>query len=291
MPSGPVRATPPRIRHALRQWVLLSRIIRDAEELLLLTDYDGTLTPIVATPEQARLSAAVRAALRSVARLPGVRVGVVSGRSLRVVRRLVRIPGIIYVGNHGFEIGGCGLQFTHPRVKRSEHTLRRIAGQLCTALGTVRGSRVEAKGVSLSIHWRQVAARDVARFRRVVQRVLRPWVAGRHVRVTRGKRVVEVRPPLAWDKGRSVEWIARQARHPRRVRVCYLGDDRTDEDAFRAVNRLKGISIVIGRRRLTAARWWLMDAQEVHELLQRILDVRDHRTRPAATAWVPGRDG
>lgn len=270
-------------RHALRNWATLSGIVRGATELLLLTDYDGTLTPIVATPAQARLSVTMETTLRRVAKLRGVRVGIVSGRSLRAVRRRVRIPGLLYVGNHGCEIWGPGLRFTHQQAKRGEAVLRRIASQLRTALRTVRGSRVEAKGISLSVHWRQVAARDVPRFRYIIQHLLHPWVAARKVRLTRGKRIVEVRPPVAWDKGRALEWIVRQTRRPKEVTVFYLGDDRTDEDAFRSVNRLKGVSIFIGMRsRGTRARWWLVGPPEVHELLQRILDARSHRARPTS---------
>ena len=279
-----------RLRHGLRDWAVLSRTVREAEELLLLMDYDGTLTPIVATPEQAKLSTTMRTVLRQVARLPGVRLGIVSGRSLRSVRRLVRIPGLIYVGNHGCEIAGPGLSFTHPRAKRIERIMRRVASQLRAALRALHGSQVETKGMSMSVHWRRVRRRDLARFRRIVARILRPWVADRSVRVTRGKRVIEIRPPIAWDKGRAVEWIVRHGRPPKRMTVFYLGDDRTDEDAFRSANRLQGVSVFIGRRRTTTARWWLLNPSEVHELLQRILDTRPS-TRGSSRAISRGTLG
>ena len=262
------------LRHALRHWDALGRRVREAKGILLLADYDGTLTPLVAMPEEARLSATMRTLLRRLAGLRGVQVGIVSGRSLRTVRRLVRIPGVFYVGNHGFEIQGAGVQWTHPRAQRAAVHLRRVIGPLRGALADLAGARVEAKGVSLSVHWRQVAASDIPRFRRLIQQALRPWIAQGRVRVTRGKRVVEIRPPIAWDKGCSVAWIVRHLPRPRPEMVLYLGDDRTDEDAFRAVNRLRGVSIVIGRRK-TAARWWLASPAEVLELLRRFAEVRE----------------
>jgi trehalose-phosphatase len=114
---------------------------------------------------------------------------------------------------------------------------------------------------------------DVARFHRQVRRVLAVLVARGAVRVTRGKCVLEVRPQTRWDKGSAVAWLDRRC--DTRGRVLYLGDDRTDEDAFRAANRLGGISIAVGTRPgRTAARWWLPGPRDVGKLLSLILDVR-----------------
>lgn len=263
-----------RPRHALRHWSRWGRVVQDAERLLLLTDFDGTIASIKARPDEVRLDAGTAALLRRVSRLEGVRVGVVSGRSLAALRRFVRVPGLVYVGNHGLEIHGPGMRFVHPSATRTIPTMGRIARQLQAAVQGVSGALVEFKRLSLSVHWRNVPARRVPQFHRRIQAVLSPWVARRAVRVTRGKRVIEVRPPGSWDKGSAVEWLVRASRC-RRGHVLYAGDDRTDEDAFRAVNRYYGISIFVGeRRRPTAARWWLRNPQEVSELLAHIGEER-----------------
>jgi len=256
--------------------------VSNATSLLLLTDYDGTLTPIAPSPERARLSTRVASLLHQLNRAPDIQIGVVSGRALQDVRRLVGLPGLIYVGNHGMEIAGAGLRFLHPRAKRAQPVLRRIRTKLRGALRTIPGSRVEWKGLSLSIHWRLVRRAQQAEFQRAVRDVLEPWIVSRRVRMTAGKRVVEVRPPVDWDKGQAAAWIVRHSRHRPSV-ICYIGDDQTDEDAFRVVNRLRGLTIFIGSAQArTRARWRLDHPTQVRQLLRRILTARTTDSREPA---------
>lgn len=263
-----------RPQHALRDWRRLRGRVGDGRGWLVLTDYDGTLVPIRPTPAQARLSAGMRAAVSALSRARGISVGIVSGRSLDAVRRLVRLPGVVYAGNHGLELQGPGLRFVHPGARRRIPLLRRIARRLHHTLRGIPGALVESKRLSLSVHWRRIPVRHTALFHRRVKAVLSPWVARQAVRVTRGKRVVEVRPPVNWDKGAVVGWLVK-ARRCRDGCLLYLGDDRTDEDAFRAVNRLRGVSVFVGTpRRRTAARWWLRDPREVGELFTRLAEGR-----------------
>lgn len=253
-----------------REWAALSEVVRDADPLLILADYDGTLTPIRPTPEQARLDERTRTVLRRLTHRKGTKVGLVSGRSIVTLRRLVRLPRLIYVGNHGLELEGPGVRFVHPGARRNIPVLARVAGALQDALRDVPGATVEFKRLSLSVHWRLVPAGAVRRFRRRVRVALAPWVLRRLVRVTSGKRVIEVRPPVDWTKGSAVEWLLRACGGPRGTAI-YLGDDRTDEDAFRAVNCHRGISIFVGpRRRPTAARWRLSDPDTAGAWLARI---------------------
>ncbi|MBI4003984.1 MAG: trehalose-phosphatase [Candidatus Omnitrophica bacterium] len=264
-----------RPRHALDDWARLRRRLQDAKPLLLLADYDGTLAPIAPTPSQARLPRRVKLLLHRLSRVEGVQVGIVSGRAARTVRRLVGLPGVIYVGNHGGEVLGPGLRFVHREVRRHRPTIRRLEAALRRALRGVSGCLVEAKGWSVSVHWRLVKPRELSRFSGILRSSLQPWLAQRSIRVTHGKRVIEIRAPVDWDKGRSVEWLVRQTARSRRPAVWYLGDDRTDEDAFRAVNRLRGVSIFVGQRATpTAAKWRLRSPHEVVRLLNRLLRER-----------------
>lgn len=255
---------------ALANWARL-RKAAEAERLLLLTDFDGTLAPIVRDASRADISSTTRRLLRALSRYPGVRAGVVSGRALSWLRQRVNVAGLIYVGNHGMEIEGPGLRFVHPLARRHTASLLRLARELRLALGEISGAWVEAKRLTLSIHWRAVLPRDVPAFHRLTRQVLAPWVLSRKIRLTTGKRVLEIRPPIDWDKGKAVAWLI--ARH--RGLAWYLGDDRTDEDAFRAVNRLRGVSIVVGPRAApTAAQWRLRSPYEVALLLNRLLRAR-----------------
>lgn len=232
--------------------------------LLILLDYDGTLTPIRRYPGQARLSPRMRALLRALDRRPGTRVGIVSGRSIAALRRLAGLGKFLYVGNHGLEAEGPGLRYVHPGARRAVPRLRRIASELQAALRGMPGAVVEWKRLSLSVHWRAVPTAKRRAFHRRVREVLARWAG--QVRVSDGRRIVEVRPPVDWDKGRAVAWLQRRLRVPGKS-LLYAGDDRTDEDAFKRVNRAGGVTVHVGTFRNTAAAWRLDGPRDVERLL------------------------
>ena len=234
---------------------------------LLLLDYDGTLAPIRPTPELARLDPGIRRLLRRLSRRGGMQLGFISGRSLSELRKMVGVPGAVYAGNHGYELEGPGIRFTHPKAQSVSPVLARIASKLRRALRAIPGAWVESKRLSLSVHWRKVSAAHEAGFHRAVLRTVAPWIAKGRVRITPGKRVVEVRPPAAWNKGAVVAWLMRAYGCPRGG-VLYAGDDWTDEDAFRVVNRVHGISIFVGPPVTTAARWRVRGPKQMHRLLR-----------------------
>lgn len=241
-------------------------------QLMVLSDYDGTLTPIAATPRQAVLSSDTRALLRRLSRVPGICVGVVSGRSLHEVKQCVGLPTLLYAGNHGLELQGPGVSFVHPKAKAARASLRGLAVRLQRALrDVVPGAWVEWKGLTFSVHWRAVRRSAQPLFYALVARELQESRQRGRIRVTHGKRVVEVRPPVEWGKGEAVEWLWRRLPVPRqapRPWVIYLGDDHTDEGAFRMTNRLGGISIVVGSpRHQTAATYGLRSPRHVHRWL------------------------
>ncbi len=256
------------------------RRIVSAESLLLGMDYDGTLTPIASHPSQARLSASTKRLLKRLASLPGVRVVLVSGRSIRDVKRIVGLHGLDYVGNHGLELHGPGVRYLNPVAQASRSSMRRIAEQLQAALEPVPGAWVEKKGLSVSLHWRHVPRSANRTFHRLVNQGLMPYRRHGTVRVTTGKRIVDIRPPVRWDKGRIITWILQHGSGGGRWRlplVVYLGDDRTDEDAFRVVNRQRGISVFVGRsHRHSAARYSLRTPLEVTQWLNRVARWRQH---------------
>lgn len=234
--------------HALwTRWPSIRRRLGAADRLALFLDYDGTLAPIAGHPAQARLPEGVRVLLRRLAGEPGVMVSLVSGRSLRSLRRMVRVRGVYYVGNHGLEARGPSLRFVHPRAAVSRARMRRIAPALRRAVASIRGAWVEDKELTLSLHYRRVAPSRVPALRRAFDDVVRPAVRRKQVRVTPGRRVLDVRPPGRWTKGSIVTWLlARLAARggAGRILPLYVGDDVTDEDAFRTL-RGRGMTIAV----------------------------------------------
>lgn len=254
---------------ALANWARL-RQAAGAQRLLLLTDFDGTLAPIVRHAAHARITGSTRRLLHALSRLRGVRVGVVSGRAASWLRQRVRLASLIYVGNHGLEIQGPGARFVHPLARHYVPSQARLARELRIALADLPRAWVEAKRFTLSVHWRAVAPRDVPAFHHRTRTVLAPWSAAGRIQLTTGKRVIEIRPPIPWDKGNAVDWLAKRYGGT----VWYLGDDQTDEAAFRAVNRRNGVSVLVGHRGATAARWALATPSEVRRLLSRLVATR-----------------
>jgi alpha,alpha-trehalase len=244
--------------------------------LALFLDYDGTLTPIVERPERAVLDDGMREAVRRLA--ASCPVAVVSGRDLADVRERVAIPGIHYAGSHGFDIAGPDdLRHAHPAGVEALPRLDDAERRLCEALRPVSGSQVDRKRYSIAVHFRRVADDEVPQVEQAVDAELRraPGLRKGH-----GKKVFELRPDVDWDKGSAVRWLLGTLDLERDdVVPIYLGDDVTDEDAFRELaGRDHGIGIaVMDPPRQTAAKFRLKDpdaVQDFLEMLARLLEER-----------------
>jgi trehalose-phosphatase len=254
-------------------------------ELALFLDYDGTLAPIVDHPSEARVPAAVRALLAQCADRPDTDVAIVSGRSLADLRSHVNGGNLVLAGNHGLELEGPGLdRFSHPDLPHFE-TRSRALGE---ALGEIRepGVWVEEKGASLTLHYRQA---DPASHARISERA-RAAVQAAGYQVRDAHCAVEARPPIGWDKGRAIMHVLRARHGPawsEHVRAVYVGDDDTDEDAFRALQGL-GVTFRVGRaERPTLASYRLPNVEAVEALLRWIAErplVGGHPGRLAAAA-------
>jgi trehalose 6-phosphate phosphatase len=218
----------------------------------LFSDMDGTLSPIASSPDAAKLAPGALAALTN-ARQTFDAVGVISGRDPRDLWRMASAPGLIYAGNHGFDRltldpDGAPRIETIPEARPWIAPIHQALETLRAELGpALPGALFEDKGVTASVHVRQTADPEAAE-RAALAAVRR--VARRHgLRVTRGRLVVELRPPIAMDKGVVITSLCRE----RNLRgAMYLGDDRTDIDAFHALHRLatetpgfRGVSVAV----------------------------------------------
>lgn len=234
-------------------------------------DYDGTLSPIVDRPDAAHLPPATRETVQRLAmRYP---VAVVSGRARADVERRVALSEIAYIGTHGFEIEGPGdgaASLRHEPALEQAPAIRDVSRALARELADVEGSEIETKPYTVAVHYRRV---DPARHPEVEAVVDRQVAAHPGLRKAEGKRVFEVRPDMEWDKGHAVLWLLRALALDRPdVVPVYIGDDRTDEDAFRALagRPAGGIGILVAERpRPTGAGYRLRDPDEVRELLER----------------------
>jgi trehalose-phosphatase len=257
--------------HLLNIWPSILARLRQPDKVLLLFDYDGTLTPIVPRPEDALLSEEVRRLVGLLVEQPRYIVGIVSGRSLEDLVAMADIPGLIYAGNHGMEIRGAGMDFIHPGAEVARGELDIAQRKLAQVLAGIPGAFVEHKGLTLTVHYRAVAEALTARVESAVAEATAAQVHAGELRLTRGKKVIEVRPAIPWDKGRAIERIRDECGDlPLPV---YFGDDRTDEDGFKVVQEMGGIAVFVGEARQgTVALHQLESPKEVAETLRLLLE-------------------
>ncbi|MEV6426396.1 trehalose-phosphatase [Nocardia sp. NPDC051463] len=258
------------------------------EKLAVLLDFDGTLADIVADPADAKPVDGAAAALAELAaQCP---VAVISGRDLTDLRNSVGVSGIWYAGSHGFELmAPDGTRHVHDAAPGAEKTLAVAAGELRRRLRDVPGVLVEHKRFAVAVHHRNVAAEDVNGVVAAVHEAGR--VAG--LRVTHGRRVVELRPDVDWDKGTALRWILEHLTFP--VLPIYLGDDVTDEDAFDAVES-DGLGIVVRHDetgdRHTAARFAVAGPRQVRDFLEWLVQLLHAGTRAGVPeSWTLTFDG
>lgn len=246
------------------------------KHLLLLLDFDGTLSPIAPTPDEAVLPNETRSALERLVESPTCAVAVISGRALSDVRGKTGIPGITYVGNHGLELARPNEEPQRVALSRFQSVLRRLKRELSAKLCPVAGVIIEDKGCSLAIHYRTVREEYRPLVKAAVHETVEAFGGEREIELGIGAMVLEIRPPIGIDKGTIVSALlepeTRKYVDGGTVAV-YIGDDATDEDAFRAI-RGRGWGILVGVPRISYAEYYLKDPGEVRTLLHRLAERR-----------------
>ena len=248
--------------------------VKTFSHVLLFLDYDGTLVPICKEPSLAKLSLEEKKILRELSRIPWLSVGIISGRSLKEVRRLVGIKGLFYAGNHGFEILFQERIWVHPKLKSFESRLKRVTCELKCALKGIDGILVEDKRVTVSVHYRNLSEKSPGSILKIVSKVLESY--SEIFTITHGKKVYEVRPHINWDKGKAVVKISQLLGFTSRPLKIYIGDDHTDEDAFRVLEE-GDISIRVGYRKGSKAHYFCKESGEVLQLLKQFALLRNSK--------------
>jgi trehalose-phosphatase len=250
--------------------------------LLLLLDIDGTLAPIASTPEAAAVPQATRNAISRLVNRPAVHVALVTGRAAADGQRMVDVDGTWIIGNHGMErIDPDGSISVDPRVIRYQPDIAAASAALTESLADIAGVIVENKRWTLSVHYRLAEREHLPR----VQRAIKEVAHARALRCIAGKEISELRPPVDVNKGTAALDLAKmlgvaEATGGRGAILC-VGDDRTDEDAFRLLraHRPDSVTIHVGAGTLangdaTAAELVLPDTESVRALLEWLATIR-----------------
>lgn len=259
-------------RHLLESWEELKTDLA-GRSLYLFLDYDGTLSPIVRDPGRAVISARMKRRLERLVRGGRRRIAVISGRTLPDIRERVGIEGIVYGGNHGLEVEGAGVTFRYPVPFTARRALDDVRVKLGEALSPIPGVFLEDKGLSLTVHFRKARRAELPAVARAVEEAAGPYRIPGGVDIRPGKEVFEIRPFVAWNKGKILLWLLEESAAGEEAPwPVVVGDDRTDEDAFRVV-RDRGVSIFVGEPRETEARYYLRNIGEVAAFLGRLARV------------------
>jgi trehalose 6-phosphate phosphatase len=209
---------------------LLTKLV-SYPRLGLVTDVDGTISPIVDRPDAARVTPRCRELLQALQRHLAL-VAVISGRAAQDVQAMVDLAGVQVVGNHGLEWWCDGQVEIAPAVAAYRPALEAAAATVHTHL--VPGMFVEDKGATLSIHYRRTADPAATADRLAA---LLPEIAGEHnLKIFRGNMIFELRPPVGIDKGSAFRQLVEKHQLDA---ALYLGDDTTDVDALRMARRLR----------------------------------------------------
>ncbi|KAK4480613.1 hypothetical protein RD792_013691 [Penstemon davidsonii] len=259
------------------------------KKIALFLDYDGTLSPIVDNPDHAYMSNSMRTAVRNVAKY--FPTAIISGRSRDKVHEFVGLSELYYAGSHGMDIMGPVQPFTNGHKNCIKSTNKQgkevnlfqpaseflpmideVYRSLVEITKDIPGAKVENNKFCVSVHYRNVDEKSWTTVGHSVHEILKEYP---RLRLTHGRKVLEVRPVLNWDKGKAVEFLLESLGLMNRddVLPIYVGDDRTDEDAFKVLregNRGFGI-IVSSVPKESNAFYSLRDPSEVMEFLKTLV--------------------
>ncbi|KAL8550758.1 hypothetical protein ACS0TY_000009 [Phlomoides rotata] len=222
----------------------------EGKQIVVFLDYDGTLSPIVNDPERAFMSDAMRSAVREVARrFP---TAIISGRSRDKVYGFVKLDEVYYAGSHGMDIMGPPAANSHDNKyqtntmdpRGNEITIFQPAKEYLPAINKmlaevkertcdIAGVFVEDNRFCISVHYRHVLEEDYPSLKGIIENLLSHNYTSFHL--TQGKKVLEIRPSIKWNKGNALEYLLETIRVSDSTNVLpfYIGDDKTDEDAFK----------------------------------------------------------
>lgn len=249
------------------------------KRLAVFLDYDGTLTPIVKDPDRAFMPEQMRAAVRRVAQL--FPTSIISGRGREKVEAFVQLKELFYAGSHGMDIVG-------PKANSAPGDEQRLAFQpaakyapimdsvfqaLTHRVQEIPGASVEHNKFCVSVHFRNCSPDS---YDAVVAAVKDTLHDHSNLKASRGRKVLEIQPQVDWGKGRALSHMlkALSLDDCDDVIPIYLGDDRTDEDAFKVLKqRGSGFGVLISNKmKDTDAKYTLTDPSEVMAFLTRLVE-------------------
>ncbi|KAF2593797.1 hypothetical protein F2Q70_00045632 [Brassica cretica] len=251
------------------------------KQIVMFLDYDGTLSPIVEDPDKAYITHEMREVVKNVAlNFP---TAIVTGRSIDKVRGFVKLDEIYYAGSHGMDIEGPTSEYAYggesnqgvlfQPAREFVPTIEKVYKILEEKTKWIPGAMVENNKFCLSVHFRRV---DEKRWTGLAEQVKSVLIDYPQLKLTQGRKVLEIRPTIKWDKGQALIFLLKSLGFEKSEDVVpvYIGDDRTDEDAFKVLReRGQGFGILVSKvPKETNASYSLQDPSQVNEFLRRLVE-------------------
>lgn len=251
-------------------------LLNAREKTVLLTDFDGTLTPIQKHPDLVNLSEEIRQILIKYSQNKAIFLGIITGRSLKQIKKLVNIPEILYVANHGIEIEGPGIHYVSKEARKARYILWHIYMRLFKSLKHIEGMHIEDKGFSISLHYRAVKKEgDIEFITSTLHAITKPFLDRKMLSLSTGKMVYEIRPPVEWNKASTIQWLLAHyfpEEFSEGALLIYLGDDKADIEVFDSL-RGKGLTIFVGNPLDTStAEYYVHSPEEVKVFLEHLYE-------------------
>eukprot|EP00455_Lapot_gusevi_P006417 TRINITY_DN12747_c0_g1_i3.p1 TRINITY_DN12747_c0_g1~~TRINITY_DN12747_c0_g1_i3.p1 ORF type:complete len:257 (-),score=13.05 TRINITY_DN12747_c0_g1_i3:76-846(-) len=250
--------------------MVLDLKLTKSSQICLFLDYDGTLASLARTPADAKMKPEMRATLDRLTTISCIAVAIVSGRSIEDLRSMLSYERITYAGNHGLEIEIPGKRrFLHPDVEFFKNQATKLAEALNSMQEIYPGTYLELKGPSLTFHYRNADVTVHGQIHEAAAALISSFGFQPRPAIM----AVEALPPIGWDKGRATHYILRSRygiQWSTNVQVIYIGDDHTDEDAFRMLSGLAATFRVGDPSVVSAATHRLLSVESVHRFLEYI---------------------
>jgi trehalose 6-phosphate phosphatase len=216
------------------------------EKTAVITDIDGTISKIVLDPDKAVISQIMKNTLEKLVNKFQL-VGVITGRNVKNAKEMLEVDGLLYIGSHGLEYLKNDKSYIEPEVEKYLPLIEKVAHDIQTEeLSNIKNILFQEKGICLSVHYRN--CEDPEGTHRKILDALNELEGLENFKITEGRKVVEVRTKIGYNKGTILEKIVFENEIEK---IIYLGDDVTDVDAFNKLKELKkdgkvdGVGIVV----------------------------------------------
>lgn len=252
-------------------WNDINKIIKalkNQSTKILILDFDGTLTPIVKSPNQAKLSKRMKNLLTKLSKKEGFYLAILSGRELKNLKKRINLQNVIYAGNHGLEGEILGKKYLFPVPSKALWTLGNIQKQLNQIADKFKGTFIEDKGLTLSFHYRLVDKQQISEIKLLINQALKPYITNGLVSVIAGKKVIDITPNVNWSKGHFADLIIKKITDRIKTRpvAIVIGDDTTDENVFQKLENQ--ITITVGEKHQSMAKYYMKNTGEAFQFLE-----------------------